>query len=55
MTIERTLGGFTGFDIECDICGQSTYLDFGWDDFLNAIAEAKAYGWRIFKNEHNGR
>lgn len=45
--IERTPGGFTGFDIECDSCGQSTYLDYGWDNFRAAIAEAKSFGWRI--------
>jgi len=47
MSIERTMGGFMGFDIECDICGQSTYLDYYWDNFQGAIAEAKSCGWKI--------
>ena len=53
MSIERVQGGFTGFDIECDICEQSEYLDFDWDNFLGAISEAKTYGWKVFKNEHD--
>ena len=52
MSIERTMGGFTGFDIDCDKCGQSQYLDYNWDNFQGAIAEAKESGWRIFKDEH---
>lgn len=52
MSIERTMGGFRGFDIECDKCGQSQYLDFDWGNFRGAIAEAKTSGWKIFKDEH---
>jgi len=51
MTIERVLGGFTGFDIECDICEITQYLDFDWEEFNAAIAEAKASGWRSYKDE----
>lgn len=47
MTIEQTMGGFMGFDIECDKCGQSEYLDYYWDNFQGAIAEAKSSGWKI--------
>lgn len=47
MSIEKTIGGFTGFDIECDSCGQSAYLDCGWDNLQGAIAEAKSSGWKI--------
>lgn len=47
MSIEQTMGGFTGFDIECDICGQPEYLDYGWDNLQGAIAEAKSSGWKI--------
>lgn len=50
MSLER-VGGFTGFDITCDICGESEYLDFGWDNFQGAIAEAKARGWKAYKDE----
>jgi len=38
-----------GFDIECDICGQSEYLDYSWDNLQGAIAEAKSSGWKIGK------
>ena len=47
MSIEQTIGGFMGFDIECDICDKSEYLDYGWDNFQGAIAEAKSFGWKI--------
>ena len=47
MSIEKTIGGFTGFDIECDICGQSEYLDYSWDNFQGATVEAASSGWRL--------
>jgi hypothetical protein len=49
MSIEKTPGGFTGFDMTCDICGKTIYLDFERDDFIGAIREAKQSGWRITK------
>ena len=52
MSIERTMGGFTGFDMECNGCGQVEYFDFDWDNFNAMIAEAKAGGWKIFKDEY---
>lgn len=51
MSIERTMGGFMGFDIECDTCGETEYLDFDWEDFQGAIAEAKQRGWKSYKNK----
>lgn len=45
--IEQVRGGFTGFDIECDSCGLSIYLDYYWDNLQGAIAEAKSDGWKI--------
>lgn len=51
MSIERVMGGFTGFDIECDTCGQVQYLDFDWQHLREAVAEAKRSGWKIYKDE----
>ena len=51
MTIEQTQGGFMGFDIECNICGTNEYLDFDWENFRAAVADAKERGWKIYKNE----
>jgi hypothetical protein len=51
MTIERVMGGFTGFDITCEICDQTEYLDFDWESFREAVAEAKTRGWKAYKDE----
>jgi hypothetical protein len=51
MTIDKVVGGFTGFDIECDTCGKTQYLDFDWESFREAVAEAKENGWRSYKDE----
>lgn len=51
MSIDRVMGGFTGFDIECDICGVTEYLDFDWENFREAVAEAKVRAWKAYKDE----
>ena len=51
MSIEKVMGGFTGYDITCEICGQTEYLDFDWENFKAAVAEAKERGWKTWKDE----
>jgi len=47
MTIEKVEGGFTGYDITCDNCGESEYLDIEWENpFSAVVAEAKELGWK---------
>lgn len=42
-------GGISGFDIECDECGQSENFDRTYfQDFIN---EAKSCGWKMFRDE----
>ncbi|MHB8053636.1 MAG: hypothetical protein ACYDH3_00060 [Candidatus Aminicenantales bacterium] len=56
MSIERAPGGFTGFDLICDECGESVYLDYDWNQFKAAVADAKEQGWGIRKTTGtNGR
>ena len=31
MSIERVMGGFTGFDIECNTCGQTHSFSYSCD------------------------
>ena len=52
MTIERVMGGFTGFDLECDECEETRYLNWDWEDFNSAVAEAKALGWKAHKDHY---
>jgi Fe2+ or Zn2+ uptake regulation protein len=49
MTIERVASFFTGFNIECDVCGKIQYLDFDHDEFQKAVDSAKSLGWKIRK------
>ncbi len=50
VSITRVDGGFTGFDLICDECGETVYLDYDWDQFKAAVADAKEMGWKIRKN-----
>lgn len=47
MGIEKTMGGFTGFDIECDHCEETEYLDYDWTNLQGAVSEARSFGWTI--------
>jgi len=42
-------GGISGFDMDCDECGQTEFFDRTY--FKDFIAEAKMSGWKIFKDE----
>ena len=50
MTIENS-EGFRGFEVYCDFCPEDTYMDFGRDEWSDMIAELKADGWKIFKDD----
>ena len=41
-------GGISGFDMECDECGETEFFDRTY--FQEFIADAKASGWKIFKD-----
>ena len=41
-------GGISGFDIDCDTCGQSTFFDRTY--FQDFISDAKEAGWKIYKD-----
>ena len=44
-------GGVSGFDMECDLCGQATFFDRTY--FRDFWDDAKRCGWRMTKGEDN--
>jgi hypothetical protein len=42
-------GGISGFDIECDKCGQAENFDRTY--FRDFIADAKSEGWKMVRDE----
>lgn len=42
-------GGISGFDMDCDECGESQFFDRTY--FADFIAEAKAAGWKTYKDD----
>ena len=51
MTIENT-DSFRGFEVYCDFYPSDQDYDFGRDEWNELIAEMKADGWRIIKDEN---
>ncbi len=42
-------GGISGFDMECDECGEAEFFDRTY--FSDFISDAKKRGWKISKDE----
>ena len=50
MSIEKVEGGFTGYDLACDECGDIEYIDVDWDSpWGEVLAEIKARGYKSVK------
>lgn len=43
--------GISGFDMECDTCGQAQFFNRTY--FIDMIVDAKASGWHMFKDDKN--
>ena len=48
MSIDKT-GPVFGFTMYCDFCDETQEFDQDHDSFLEMIAEAKSYGWKMKK------